>query len=59
MSKLYLFTKLDPLYQSHTSISIHNLATEVEANVSIIWIDSKRDFKVAENAMKRLNIYPN
>ena len=53
------FIQPDPLHPSGILQSTHGLATEVEAVVGAVWIDSGRNFEAVEGVMRRLNIYPN
>lgn len=53
------FIRPDPLHPSGALQSTHGLATDIEAIVGAVWVDSERDFEAVEGVMKRLNIYPN
>lgn len=41
-----------------SSQSRHGLATDLEAIVGAVWIDSQRDLEAVEAVMKRLKLYP-
>lgn len=46
------------LQPSCSSQSTHGLATDIEAIVGAVWIDSERDLEAVEAVMKRLKLYP-
>ncbi|OJJ65538.1 hypothetical protein ASPBRDRAFT_49713 [Aspergillus brasiliensis CBS 101740] len=47
-----------PLNPLSSNPSIHSLATDVEAIVGAVWIDSGRNFGVVKGVMRRLELCP-
>jgi dsRNA-specific ribonuclease len=50
--------KSDPSHPLSGPPSIHCAATDMEAIVGAVWIDSGRNFEVVKGVMKSLDIYP-
>jgi ribonuclease-3 len=53
------FIRPGPLHPCGALQSTHGLATDIEAIVGAVWIDSERNFEAVQGVMRRLNIYPN
>jgi dsRNA-specific ribonuclease len=56
---------VDELIEPHSSLSQdellqspHALASDIEAIIGAVWVDSERDFDAVEGVMRRLHIYP-